>query len=199
MDEGKIPQIKKESREWSQGLSSEVVKLVENLENKGEATVVDCGSGEGRHSIYALREGVGKVISIEKDEIQGKLLKEKIGENKNSEVKVGNTLEELEKLNNDSIDGIIDCGMSHYFKTQDERIKFAELVKDKLKKGGLYSITHFSENEIAAKNLNHAKLDELKTLFSDVDWDDNIMPWNEESWESGGNKHFAYKAVLRKK
>ncbi len=198
MDEGKIPKINKE-REWSIKLSSEVVKLVENLENKKDAIVVDCGAGEGRHSLYALEQGVGKVISIEKDAIQGEILKSKIGENKNSEIKIGDILTELEKISNDTVNGIIDCGMSHYFKTEEERIKFSELVKEKLEKGGLYSITHFSEKETAAKDLTHANLEDLKKLFPEAVWDDGVMPWQEESWESGGNKHFAYKAVLRKK
>jgi len=198
MNEGKIPQINKE-REWSIKLSSEVVKLVGNLENKKDATIVDCGAGEGRHSLYALEQGVGKVISIERDATQNSILKEKSEQNPNFEIRNGESLSELEKLDNDSIGGIIDCGMSHYFKTHEERIKFAELVREKLKQGGLYSITHFSENEVAAKNLTHAKLEELKTLFTETVWDDSIMPWKEESWESGGNKHFAWKAVLKKR
>lgn len=208
MNEGK-PQIGKQNnishiptieREWAAKLSGEVVKLLENLQNKEQATVVDCGAGEGRHSIEALKQGVGKVISIERDEAQSVLLKLKLGENKKSEIINGNTIEELEKLNNDSIDGIIDCGMSHYFQTEEQRAKFAELVKEKLKRGGLYSITHFSENEKSAnKTLHKATLKELKSLFPEDSWDDNIMSWREESWESGGNKHFAYKSVLKKK
>ncbi len=208
MNEGKILQINNQDnipqnptkeREWSVKLSSEVVKLIKDLADKEHAIVVDCGAGEGRHSVYALEQGVGKVISIERDAIQNEILKLKSEQNNNLEVRGGDTFSELEKFDNDSINCIIDCGMSHYFKTQEDRVKFAELVKEKLKKGGLYSITHFSENEIAAKNLTHANLEDLKSLFPDTVWDDSSMPWKEESWESGGNKHFAYKAVLRKK
>jgi len=211
MNKGEIPQMKNDNivsddsqhkdknREWSLKLSSEAITLVRKLGNKEATTVVDCGAGEGRHSIYALEQGVGKVIAIEKDAAQNAFLQSLADKNRNLEVKNGNTLEELENLADDSIDGIIDCGMSHYFKIQAERSKFAELVKRKLKKDGLYSITHFSENEIVAKDTYHAKLEELKTLFPDVYWDDTIMPWREESWESGGNKHFAYKAVLKKR
>ena len=186
-------------REWSKGLSNEVVELIKNLNNKGEAVVVDCGAGEGRHSIFALEQGVGKVVSIEKDNTQGEILKSKLGQYKNSEIKTGDVIEKLAEIEDGSVDGIIDCGMSHYFKTEEERIEFAELVKNKLKKGGLYSITHFSENEIAAKGLNHAKKEEVKALFPDILWDESIMPLHETSWESGGNKHFAYKAVLKKR
>ncbi len=197
MNKEKIAQINKE-REWSIKLSSEVVKLVENLPNKEKTTVVDCGAGEGRHSIYALEQGVGKVISIERDAAQNSILKQKSEQNPSFEIRNGESLSELEKLENGSIDGIIDCGMSHYFQTEKEFKKFAELVKEKLKKGGLYSITHFSENETAAKKLHHAKLEDLRNLFPDIAWDNSIMPWKEESWESGGNKHFAWKAVLKK-
>lgn len=119
--------------------------------------------------------------------------------NNNLEIIKGDALEELGNFNNNSINGIIDSGMSHYFKSQEQLIQFAELVRQKLVEGGLYSVTHFSENEVAAKNLEHSTLDELKVLFPDLVWDDSIMPWREETWESGSNKHFAYKAVLRKR
>lgn len=200
MNEGKIPEINKENREWSVKLSNEAVALIKNLENKDQAVIVDCGAGEGRHSAYALEQGIGKVIAIERDSAQNKILKAKKEQNINLELRSGNTLDELKTLDDESIDGIIDCGMSHYFQTEEDRARFAELVKQKLKKEGLYSITHFSEHETAANDkLHKATLDELKSLFPSVDWDDSVMPWREESWESGGNKHFAYKAVLKKK
>lgn len=200
MKEGKILKIEKdEKREWSSGLSSEVVVLIKNLRNKEQAVVVDCGAGEGRHSLYALQQGIGKVIAIEKDPAQINILMSQKEENNNLEIIKGDALEELGNFNDNSINGIIDSGMSHYFKSQEQRIQFAELVRQKLVKGGLYSVTHFSKNEVAAKNLKHSTLEELKILFPDVVWDDSIMSWREETWESEGNKHFAYKAVLRKR
>ncbi|MCJ7792805.1 MAG: methyltransferase [Candidatus Marinimicrobia bacterium] len=65
-------------REWSEGLSNEAVLLVETLEKSGSlGTVVDCGAGEGRHSVFASRKGAEKVIAIEKDPEQVVVLRGK--------------------------------------------------------------------------------------------------------------------------
>lgn len=188
-------------REWSKGLSNEVVLLVDNLKKVGKlGTIVDCGAGEGRHSVYAAKEGAEKVIAIEKDPEQVFILRKKKEETgfSNLEVIEGDVLEHLTKLEEGSVDGIIDCGLSHCLTEDYQREQFTGLVYSKLKLNGLYSITHFSEKEILSEGHYRTDLERLKKLYPEDEWEE-VMPWQEASWKrEDGQEHHAYKAVLRK-
>jgi cyclopropane fatty-acyl-phospholipid synthase-like methyltransferase len=189
------------NREWSRGFSSEAVRLIDHLKEQPNALLVDVGAGEGRHSLYAAKSGIGKIIAIEQDPEQVALLEQRrMQENATQlEIRLGDAINELERLDNGSVNGIIDCGMSHYLNNLEKRNKFAQLVHEKLKPSGLYSITHFSEHEAAAQGHLCAPLAELQNLFPESTWDQTLLPWHEETWDSGGSRHFAYKAVLRKR
>jgi SAM-dependent methyltransferase len=197
-----LPKPKSE-REWTTGgLSSEAVFLVDALDQENRlGAIVDVGAGEGRHSLYAVGKGAEKVIAIEKDPEQTAIIrnkKEKEGL-ETLEVIEGDVLEVLANLDNDTVDGLIDCGMSHCLTEPDQRAAFVSLILSKLKPGGLYSITHFSENEVLSTEHFQTDLEGLKNLFSEEDWE-MVMPWKEESWQrDDGKKHYAYNAVLRKK
>lgn len=194
-------QMPASEREWSKGLANEVVFLVDNLKNSGRlGTIVDCGAGEGRHSIYSANEGASKVITIEKDPEQVAILRKRKEENNlsNLEVIEGDILERLAILENESVDGIIDCGLSHCLTEDDQREQFVNLVYSKLKPGGLYSITHFSEKETLSQNYYRTDLAGLKELFPGEKWTE-VMPWQEASWKrEDSQEHHAYKAVLKR-
>lgn len=189
-------------KEWSGGLSNEAVFLIDTLQRQGKlGVIVDCGAGEGRHSIYAANKGAEKVIAIEKDPQQTSIIKARKEKDNLANLRVieGDVLKELALFDDGSVDGMIDCGMSHCLKEEDQREKFVTLVQAKLKPGGLYSITHFSENETLSTEHFETDLEGLKNLFPDDNWEE-VMPWHEVSWKrKDGQKHFAYKAVLRKK
>jgi len=43
-------------REWSKGLPHEINKIIETMRlNQSLDTIVDCGAGEGRNSIFAIK------------------------------------------------------------------------------------------------------------------------------------------------
>ena len=198
--EGDMPKIEKE---WNKGgLSPEAVFLVDSLISQGKlGTIVDCGAGEGRHSLYAASKGAEKVISIEKDSEQASVLKRKKEESglANLEVIEGDVLDKLTTIGDGLVDGIIDCGMSHCLTEESQREQFVALVRSKLKTGGLYSITHFSEKEILSQDHFKTNLEGLKRLFPGENWEE-VMSWQEASWKrADGQEHHAYKAVLRKK
>lgn len=91
--------------------------------------------------------------------------------------------------------------MSDFLIDEKQWQNFAGLIYSKLKPGGLYSITHFSERESCATGCHKARLDELKILFPDNKWE-QIKPWYRSSWgnkEKDGHEYYAYKAVLSKK
>ena len=204
LTQGKNEQSQKpEKREWSQGLSDEVISLVDFLKSSDNlGLIVDCGAGEGRHSIYICEKGAKQVIAIEKDPEQITILKNKkeAANLSNLEIIEGDVLKQLEQFEDNSIDAFIDSGMSHFLIDEEQRQKFAGLIYSKLKPGGLYSITHFSEKEYYATDCYKANLDELKSLFPDSKWK-QLKPWYRSSWcnkEKGGHEHHAYKAVLQK-
>ncbi len=189
-------------REWSNNLSDEVVFLIDVLERQGKlGVIVDLGAGEGRHSIYAANKGAEKVIAIEKDPQQTSIIKTRKEKDNLTCLRVieGDVLKKLATFDDGMVDGMIDCGMSHCLKEEIQRKKLASLIQAKLNPGGLYSITHFSGNETLSTGHFKTNLEGLKKLFPDSDWE-AVMPWQERSWErEDGQKHFAYKAVLKKK
>lgn len=201
MEETKEQMPTSSEREWSKGLANEVIFLVDNLKSSEKlGIIVDCGAGEGRHSVYASKEGSGKVIAIEKNPEQVAILRRKKEENNltNLEIIEGDVLEKLAILDNESVDGIIDCGLSHCLTENSQREQFANLVYSKLKRGGLYSITHFSEKEILSQSHYRTDLAGLKELFPEEKWTE-VMPWQEASWKrKDGQEHHAYKAVLKR-
>ena len=189
-------------REWSKGLSNEAVFLVDYLSSQRKlGTIVDCGAGEGRHSFYAAKKGAEKVLAIEKDQKQLPIIKQMVQESglTNIEVIEGDVLDKLATISDGSVDGIIDCGMSHCLTEEPQRDRFASSVRSKLKPGGLYSITHFSEKEILSQNHYKTNLKGLQGLYPETYWE-AVMPWQEASWKrADGKEHHSYKAVLRKK
>ncbi|MDD3647517.1 MAG: class I SAM-dependent methyltransferase [Candidatus Dojkabacteria bacterium] len=191
----------KSKREWSEGLGSEVVYLVKILKEENKlGTVLDCGAGEGRHSIYLAKEGAQRVVAVESDSEQVdtiKQKKEKFGLGTLELVEV-DVVEYLEALEDSPFDAMIDSGLSHCLVDQVQRKRYFELIRGKLKKGGLYSITHFSENEVLSQTHFKTDLPGLKKLFSSQYWRPEL-DWQEENWaRKDGKKHFAYKAVLRR-
>gem|GEM_PF-4499297 len=188
-------------REWSKGLGDEVVYLVKTLKREGNLGIIlDCGAGEGRHSIYLAKEGARKVITVEADPDQIKIIEEKkrsLGL-ENIEIVNEDIVKYLETLPDESLDGIIDSGLSHCLTDEDNRKKFFQLAYKELKQGGLYSITHFGKKENLSRDHYKTTLEELKTLFSNKYWNEELK-WHEASWaRRDGKRHFAYKAVLRK-
>lgn len=192
---------KPNSREWAQGLSADAKLLVDTLKENGQlGTIIDCGAGEGRHSVYACRQGAQTVIAIEQDPAQIEIL----GAKKAKEqlvalvIRKGDALRCLGELPDHIADGIIDAGMSHYLIDTNSRQTFAGLVATRVKPGGLYSLTHFSEHEKLARGVYLATEEELRSLFPNNTWTE-VLPLHEESWKRpDGKQHFAYKVVFRR-
>ena len=127
-----------ETLPWSTGLGVEVEKLVKILKNENQlGTIIDCGAGQGRHTIYTAEEGAEEVVAVEKDAKQTPVIQQAVKTNGLDNVKVieGDTVEALENFPDDSVDGIIDCGTSHCM-TADQKAKFFELVHSKIRTGG---------------------------------------------------------------
>ena len=109
----------------------------------------------------------------------------------------GDTVAALEDHPDDSVDGIIDIGTSHCM-TADHKVRFFELVRSKLKTGGLYSILHWSEREeLGIENDGDAEggvtLEELKSRFPSDKWD-SVMNWEDSIWDAEKGKegkHYA--------
>lgn len=198
----KLRLLVKPKREWSKGLASEVVYLVETLKQEGKLRIiVDCGAGEGRHSVYTAKQGAKKVFAVEIDFEQIEIIKrkKKLFNLNNIVVVNKNVLEHLKSFLDSSVDGIIDSGMSHCLTRETDRQKFVELTYLKLQNGGLYSISHFSENEKLSQEHYKTDLKGLKALFPEKRWEEEI-PWHEDTWQRKDKKrHYAYKAVLRKR
>jgi hypothetical protein len=196
-----------ETLPWSTGLGEEVEKLVNTLKDEGRlGTIIDCGAGQGRHTIYAAEQGAKEVLAVEKDPKQTPVIRQAVKTKGFDNVKVieGDTVAALEDYPDNSVDGIIDIGTSHSM-TADHKARFFELVHSKLRTGGLYSILHWSDREELGVEDDDAEggltLDELKSRFPSDKWD-SVMKWQDSIWdaeEGKQGKHYAYHAVLRKK
>ncbi len=190
---------KKPKREWSKGLSGNVIEMVRMLSEKDMTSLIfDLGAGEGRHSIYALKNGIHRVHAIELDEKQVEILIKLQNKFPNLGVTKADVTTYLREVPNNSVDGIIDCGMSHCLENNEEKRKLANTVYNKLKPNGLYTITHFSENEVLVPSIG-ATLNTLKKLYSTNKWKE-VKPWHKISWKRhDGKKHYAYTSILEKK
>jgi len=187
-------------REWAKGFSPAALYLADELCEKGECTIVDCGAGEGRHCVYAAKLGA-RVIAIEIDPEQAAIIlkKKEAGGFHNLEVVEGDVMTMLPKIINASVDGIIDVGMSHYLAGQ-QKARFAALVHSKLRAGGLYATSHFSDNEPPHPEggIHTATLKELRQIYPECKWQE-AKAWQEVKWAGSNNiTHSAWTAVLKK-
>lgn len=180
--------------------SEEVIKLnniFEVLKEYGEKPkkIVDAGAGSGRNAIYFAQKGY-EVTAIDNDiesinDIKRKSIDYHVP---NLEAFNINIIDYLKTQPDESIDAIIDSGMSHYFNDETKYIYY-QLARQKLKPGGFYSLLHYSEFE-GDKNIGRSLTDLKKlTLGTEV-----IIPWDEVSWLSDDRnvEIKAYTCVLRK-
>jgi cyclopropane fatty-acyl-phospholipid synthase-like methyltransferase len=184
-------------RPWSSGFVEEAGDAVD-LTAGGDSVLIDCGAGEGRHSVFAARSGIGRVVAVEKDRAQVRIIRRKKKKLSldNLEVIKSDALIYLEGVADDSTDTILDIGMSHFLKNEDKE-RFIGLVHRKLKSEGILVVAHFSENDKNAREEYPATLDQLKGWLPQDKWRE-VKPWYEDSWDRGYGEHFAWKAVLRK-
>ena len=61
-------------RPWATGFVEEVRETLDLMAGEG-SVLVDCGAGEGRHSIMAARSGIGRVIAVERDPAQTRIIR----------------------------------------------------------------------------------------------------------------------------
>ena len=155
--------------------------------------IVDAGAGLGRNSIYLSKKGF-KVIAIEYDKGAIAPLEENIRENNQSEnisVIKQNILDYLKLQEDHSIDALLDNGMSHYLKPE-EKEQYFSLLKQKLSTDGLFSITHFSKEDMSAYGLTEK---ELKSFISGMT---ELVKIHPDSFidSISHSEHFAHKGLL---
>ena len=167
--------------------------LIKEKINSNKLTIIDAGAGLGRNSIYLAKNGF-KVVAVEYDEGAINPLKNNIRNNNQSDniqVVNSNILDFLRQQKNNSIDALLDSGMSHYL-TIHEKQEYFSLLRQKMTKDGLFSITHFSKEDESAIGLSESELRALLGKMLELDeihfdtWVDSISR----------NKHFAYKGLL---
>lgn len=170
-----------------------VALIIKEKINNKKLNIIDAGAGLGRNAIYLSKSGFD-VTAIEYDEGAIEPLKDNIKENDQSDhIRVinSNIIDYLRRQENHSIDAVLDSGMSHYL-TLDEKAEYFMLIKQKMAEDGLFSITHFSEEDKSANGLSE---DRLRLLLEGMIELDNIHfdTWTDSISKS---KHFAYKGLL---
>lgn len=163
------------------------------INNNNRLNIIDAGAGLGRNSIYLSQNGFN-VTAVEYDKGAITPLENNIQENyKSNNVRVvnSNILDYLRKQENHSVDALLDSGMSHYL-TLDEKKEYFMLLRQKMTKDGLLSITHFSKEDNNAIGLSK---EELQALLGEMVPLDNI---HFDSWVDSISKtdHFAWKGLL---
>lgn len=186
---------------WTDMKPNEEVKelydTLEVLKEYGEhpIKIIDAGCGNGRNAIFLAQKGYD-VAAIDVDEILIKNLEYSKIEYKVPDLKAFriNIIDYLKSQPDNSIDAIIDSGMSHYLNDETKYLYY-QLAKRKIKPGGLYSILHYGEFE-GDRNIGRS-LNDLKKLTLGSE---SVIPWKEKTWlsDSENIKIIAYSSLLRK-
>jgi cyclopropane fatty-acyl-phospholipid synthase-like methyltransferase len=199
------------SAEWGRDKPTvQVEKLVYLLKAKNSNAppcVLDAGAGFGRNSVYLAESGF-QVTAVEINEEAISSLRENLkakGVDDRVEIIHESTRSALQACEPDSLDAIVDSGMSHYL-NDNEISEYAAQVARTLKPGGLLTLLHFSENEPSATSLQKRNKDSLQDLFPLKDNDSGegafeiVDEWREVEWtdERTGNQHKAWQVILRK-
>lgn len=177
--------------------------------NTTEISVLDAGAGVGRNSIYLAEKGFS-VTAVEMDPESAKKIEIKVEKKYADNIEVINKpiQEAIVNIPNESIEALIDSGMSHYLSKDDptnkEKEEFASQGARILKKGGFLVLLHFSENERLNPKWGRTR-EYLQSLYPDFDV---IVDWKEIEWPATPTEetkkmenasHHAWTVTLRKK
>lgn len=111
-----------------------------------KAVIIDAGAGLGRNSIFLAKNGFN-IQAVEYDSEAIPSLTENVNKNHFQEkinIIHSSILDFLSNCPDNSVDGLLDSGMSHYL-SYDEKQKYFDLLRQKLKSDAIFCITHFSE------------------------------------------------------
>ncbi len=167
--------VKRKSEEFSNGMDvSPHIRSI--LKFKKSGSVLDMGSGNGRHSLFFAKKGF-KVTALDNDKI---LLSDIKKTAKEKDLTITTKYCDIKKYQPSRNFDVIIASMSLHFLEKPQVIKAIQMMKNHTKIGGINYISNFTDKHPIGTRPYLMKKNELKSYYDDwsvLTYEEKMGPW----------------------